>query len=108
MAASRGKANIIDVGALPLFIVLVLIGVLVGSRWFLEPSNMVIDGGIVSAIGFFYLLRVRFSALRRGFGTADPTGSDVDVRDYKPAFALMFIGALLVLVANALIEHGSP
>ncbi|MGH7817553.1 MAG: hypothetical protein ACREOR_09215 [Candidatus Binatia bacterium] len=106
--ASKGKASIIDIGALPLFIVLGLIGVLVGSRWFLEPSNMVIDGGIVSAIGFVDLLRVRFSALRRGVGTDDPTRSDVGVRDYKPAFALMCIGALLVLVANALVEHGSP
>ena len=106
--ASKRRASFIDIGALPLFIVLGLIGVLVGSRWFLEPSNMVIDGGIISAIGFVYLLRVRFSALRRGVGTDDPTGSDVGVRDYKPAFALMFIGAVLVLVGNTLIEQGSP
>ncbi len=106
--AARQKSPIFDIGALQLFIVLGLIGILVGSRWFLDPPNMVTDGAIISLIGLACLLRVKFSKLRRGFGSADPVETAVGERDYRTAFALVCIGAILVLVGNALIEHWAP
>ena len=107
MAAKR-KSSIVDIGAVQLFIVLALIGVLVGSRWFLDPPNMVTDGAIISLIGVACLLRVKFSKLRRGFGSPDPTETAIGERDYRTAFALVCIGAILVLIGNALIEHLAP
>ena len=98
--ASKGKTSIIDFGAVPLFVVLGLVGLLVGSRWFLNPANMTTDGAIVTAIGFLCLLRVKFSMLRRGVGTPEPTETDIGARDYKSALALILFGAALVLLAN--------
>ena len=106
--ASKGKSPIIDFAAVPLFIVLGLVGLLVGSRWFLNPANMATDGGIVTAIGFICLLRVKFSTLRRGVTTADPTESDIGARDYKTALALILFGAILVLLASAGFDNGTP
>ena len=106
--ASKRKSSIIDAGVLPLFIVLALIGVLVGSRWFLDPPNMVIDGAIVSLIGFGCLLRVKFSKLRRGVSSPDSTETGIGERDYRTAFALICLGAILVLIGNALIERLAP
>jgi hypothetical protein len=106
--ASKRKSSIIDSSALPLFIVLGLIGVLVGARWLLNPPNMVTDGVIVSVIGVACLLRVKFSKLRRGFGSPDPTETDIGERDYRTAFALLFIGVMLFLIGNALTEHLAP
>jgi len=106
--ASRRKSSKIDIGALSLYIVLGLIGVLVGSRWFLDPANMVTDGAIISVIGLGCLLRVKFSKLRRGFGSSDPTETGIGERDYLPAFALVCIGAILVLLGNDIVEHLAP
>jgi|GEM_PF-6342119 len=105
--ASKRKFAIIDRGAVPLFIVLALIGVLVGSRWFLDPPNMLTDGAIISLIGLGCLLRVRFSKLRRGFSPPDSTEDGIGERDYRTAFALICIGAILVIVGVALMEHSS-
>ena len=108
MAANR-KSSAVDFGAVPLFIVLGLVGLLVGSRWFLNPATMATDGAIVTAIGFLCLLRVRFSSLRRGVGTPDPTESDIGARDYKTALALILFGSALVLLANsALLTSPTP
>ena len=107
MAAKR-KSSIIDSGAVPLFIVLTLIGLLVGARWFLEPFNMLTDGAIISVIGLGCLLRVKFSKLRRGFGSPDPTETGIGERDYRTALLLAGIGAMLVLIGNSLIEHLAP
>lgn len=106
--ASRQKSSFFDIGALQLFIVLALIGVLVGSRWFLAAPNMVTDGAIISLFGLGCLLRVKFSRLRRGVGSPEPIETDVGERDYRTAFALVCIGAILVLIGTALIEHSAP
>lgn len=106
--ASKKKSSTIDIGAVQLFIVLALIGVLVGSRWFLDPPNMVTDGAIISLIGLACLLRVKFSKLRRGSSSPDTTETAVGERDYRTALALVCIGAILVLVGNVLIEHVVP
>ena len=106
--ASKQKSSIIDIGAVQLFIVLALIGVLVGSRWFLDPPNMVTDGAIISLIGVACLLRVKFSKLRRGFSSPDTTETAIGERDYRTAFMLVCLGAILVLIGNALIEHLAP
>jgi len=108
--ALKDKSPIIDFGAVPLFVVLALIGLLIGSRWFLQPGNVMIDGAIITAIGFICLLRVKFSSLRRGTSTTDvdPTKSDLGLRDYKTAFALLCIGVILVLLASAIAEQVSP
>ncbi|HYA27968.1 MAG TPA: hypothetical protein VEI95_04070 [Acidobacteriota bacterium] len=106
--ASKKRSPIIDFAAVPLFIVLGLVGLLVGSRWFLNPANMTTDGAIVSAIGFLCLLRVKFSRLRRGVGTPDPTETDIGSRDYKTALALVLFGAALVLFANLGFETVTP
>jgi len=106
--ATKRKFSIIDIGALPLFIVLGLIGVLVGARWFLNPPNMVTDGAIISVIGVGCLLRVKFSKLRRGFSSPDPAESDIGERDYRTAFAILCIGVMLFLIGNAFNEHLAP
>ena len=103
--ASRQKSPIFDLGALPLFIVLALIGLLVGSRWFLAPANMVTDGAIISLVGLGCLLRVKFSKVRRGIAPAEPIETDIGERDYRTAFALVCIGAILVIIGNSLIQH---
>ncbi len=107
MAAKR-KSSSIDVGTLSLFVVLALIGVLLGSRWFLNPANMLTDGAIVCIIGLGCLLRVKLSKLRRGFGSLDPTETGIGERDYQTAVALLCIGVTLILVGNAIIEHLAP
>jgi hypothetical protein len=106
--ASKRKSAIIDRGAVPLFIVLTLIGILVGSRWFLDPPNMLTDGAIISLIGLACLLRVKFSKLRRGFSSPDSTEDNIGERDYRTALALVCVGAILVMVGVALIEHSAP
>lgn len=106
--ASKRKSSIIDIGAVQLFIVLALIGVLVGSRWFLDPFNMMTDGAIVMLIGVACVLRVKFSKLRRGFSSPDPTETDIGERDYRTAFALVGIGVIMFLIGNALIERLAP
>ncbi|MGH7888200.1 MAG: hypothetical protein ACREPG_10055 [Candidatus Binatia bacterium] len=106
--AAKQKSSIFDIGAVQLFIVLALIGVLVGSRWFLDPPNMVTDGAIISVIGLGCLLRVKFAKLRRGMASLESPESGIGEGDYRTAFALVCIGAILVLVGNALIEHLAP
>src|SRR5262245_40941384 len=106
--ASKGKSSIIDLSAVPLFIVLALIGFLVGSRWFLDPPNMLTDGAIISLVGLACLLRVKFSKLRRGFSSADITETEIGERDYRTAFALVFIGAILVMIGISWIGQWSP
>ena len=106
--ASKRKTSIIDIDALPLLLVLALIGVLVGSRWFLEPFNLLTDGAILSLIGVACMLRVKFSKLRRGFNSPDSTETAIGEPDYRTAFALVCIGVILFLIGNALIEHGAP
>ena len=106
--ASKRKSSIIDIDALPLLLVLALIGVLVGSRWFLDPTNMLTDGAIISVIGLGCMLRVKFSKLRRGFSSPDSTETAIGERDYRTAFALVCIGVLLFLIGNALVEHLAP
>ena len=106
--ASRQKSPIFDIGVVQLFIVLAMIGILVGSRWFVDPPNMVTDGAIISLFGLGCLLRVKFSKLRRGVGSPDPTETGIGERDYRTAFALVCIGAILALIGNALIEHLAP
>jgi membrane protein DedA with SNARE-associated domain len=107
MAAKR-KFSIIDIGAVPMFIVLSLIGILVGSRWFLDPPNILTDGAIISLIGLACLLRVKFAKLRRGFSSPDTTETDIGERDYRTAFALVVVGAILVMVGIALIQTTPP
>ena len=106
--AAKPKSSSIDIGAVQLFIVLALIGLLVGARWFLDPPIMVTDGAIISLIGLACLLRVKFSKLRRGFSSPESTETDIGERDYRTAFALVCVGAILVLVGSALIEHLVP
>jgi hypothetical protein len=106
--ASKGKSAIIDASTLPLLIVLVLIGILVASRWFLDPPNLLTDGVIVSLIGLGCLLRVKFSKLRRGVSSPDSTETAIGERDYRTAFALVFIGIILVATGIALIGQASP
>ena len=106
--ASKRKSSIIDIDALPLLLVLALIGVLVGSRWFLDPFNLLTDGAILSLIGLACMLRVKFSKLRRGFSSPDPAESDIGERDYRTAFAILCIGVLLFLIGNAFTEHLAP
>jgi hypothetical protein len=107
MAAKR-NSSIIDLGTAPMLIVLALIGVLVASRWFLDPPNMLTDGAIVSLIGLACLLRVKFSKLRRGFSSPDTTETDIGERDYRTAVALVCIGAVLVIVGVTLIGEAPP
>ena len=99
--AAKCKSSIIDLGAVPMLIVLSLIGLLVGTRWFLDPPNMLTDGAIISLVGLACLLRVKFSKLRRGFNSPDSTESDVGERDYRTACALVIVGAVLVMVGVA-------
>ena len=106
--ASKRKSSIIDIGAVQLFIVLALIGVLVGSRWFLDPSNLLTDGGIISLIGLLCMLRVKFSTLRRGFSSPDPTETAIVERDYRTSIVLVCIGAILVLTGTVIIENLVP
>jgi hypothetical protein len=108
MASSKRKSSIIDIDALPLLLVLALIGVLVGSRWFLDPFNLLTDGAILCLIGLACMLRVKFLKLRRGFNSPDSTETAIGEPDYRTAFALVCIGAILVLLGNALIEHWAP
>ena len=107
MAAKR-KSSMIDIGAVPMFIVLALIGILVGSRWFLEPPNILTDGAIISLIGLACLLRVKFAKLRRGFSSPETTETNIGERDYRTAFALVVIGAILVVVGIVLIQSSAP
>ena len=106
--ASRQKSPLFDMGAAQMFVVLALIGILVGSRWFLDPPNMLTDGAIISLIGLACLLRVKFSKLRRGFSSQDTTEDDIGERDYRTALALVCIGALLVIVGVSLIGNSPP
>ena len=109
MAAKRG-AKSFDKSAIPLFVGLVLIGLLVGSRWFLNPPVMATDGIVIVVIGFFYLLRIRFSLLRRGFWkNSDPTETtDVEPRSYKTAFVILAIGVFLVWLGNSAMVNPPP
>jgi hypothetical protein len=108
--ASKRRAKIFDNSAIPLFVGLGLIGLLVGSRWFLNPPVMATDGIIVVIIGFLYLLRVKYSFLRRGiWKPSDPTNaSEVESRDYTAGFVIIAIGVLLVLVGNSALVSPFP
>jgi hypothetical protein len=71
---------------------------------------MATDGIIVVIIGFLYLLRVKYSFLRRGiWKPSDPTNaSEVESRDYTAGFVIIAIGVLLVLVGNSALVSPFP
>ena len=108
--ASKRNTKIFDSSTIPLFLALGLIGLVIGYRWLVNPPVMATDGIIVVIIGFFYLLRIKYSTLRRGFWrSADPTQStDVEARSYKTAFAIIGIGLFLVLLGNSSLLSTPP
>lgn len=108
--AIKRRAKIFENSAIPLFLGLALVGLLVGFRWFSNPPVIGTDGIVVVVIGFLYLLKVKFSRLRRGVGKPlDPTETtDIEQGGYTAGFVILAIGIFLVLLGNSAIVNPSP